>query len=187
LGLRPDDPLAQSPVSVALLPPAEGSSDVIDALVLLHSSQDEAAIRAKVREALGKLGYDSSNSTVNGVQVTKVNAPNNTTVYYTVLGHDLVFSYDTEGLSQAIDTFQGKTSSLASSSVFKQVISQGPKTNAVSLFVSLDNLAKAPGDLGNTYRQLVKQNDYLAKVRADYAAYHWDDSGITIVEDVALK
>ncbi|HLW02583.1 MAG TPA: DUF3352 domain-containing protein [Ktedonobacterales bacterium] len=190
LGLGPDDPLFNAPVSVALLSPQADSNDVVDPLVMLHSSLDAATISAKVQQAVQTLGYKSSSTTLSGVTVTKVQPSNSSTasaVYYTVLGHDLVFGYDTDGISQAIATFQGKNASLAGSSAFKQLIGQAPAANALTLFFSLDNLSKAPGSLGDEYRQLAKQNATLAKVTATYLTYRSDGSGITITEDIALK
>lgn len=185
LGLGPDDPLFKSPVSLALLPPEAGSDDVIEPLALLHSSLDSATISAKVQQALETLGYKTTASTIQGVTVTAVQASQG--VYYAVLGHDLVLGYDTEGISQAINTFQGRLANLAGSPLFKQLVGQAPKNNALTLFASLENLAKAPGELGRVYQQLVKQGGLLAKVTAAYLSYRLDNSGITITEDIALK
>lgn len=188
LGLSPDDALFKAPVSVALLPPKAGSDDVVDALVVLHSSLDAATTNAKVQQALQTLGVTTSTSTMQGVTVTAVHAPQTTqTVYYALLGKDLVFAYDAYGMGQAIDTFQGRTASLASLSTFKQLVAQAPKTNALTLFVSLDNLAHASGQLGDVYRQMVQQNSLLSKMTADYLTYNSDDSGITITDEIALK
>jgi hypothetical protein len=187
LGLSPNDPLFNSPVSLALLTPsADDANNVIDPLVMLHSSLDAATINAKVQQALETLGYKSSTETVDGTQATKIQA-DGATVYYEVLGHDLVFAYDADGLSQAIDTFNGKTGSLAASSTFKALVSQAPKNNAESLFISLENLENAPGELGQTYHQLVGSTGLLTKVTASYLTYNSDGSGVTITEDIALK
>jgi hypothetical protein len=188
-GLDPSDPLFNAPVSVALLTPQADSHDIVDPLVMLHSSLDASSISAKVQQAVKALGYTSSSTAINGVAVTKIQASktNAQTIYYAVLGHDLVFSYDTDGLSQAIDTFQGKISSLASSSAFKNLIAQAPTANALTLFFSLDNLSKAPGSLGDEYRQLVKQNATLGKVTATYLTYRSDGASVTFTEDIALK
>jgi hypothetical protein len=104
-----------------------------------------------------------------------------------VLGHDLVFAYDRYGIGQAIETSQGQINSLAGATTFKQLIGQGPKTNALTLFVSLENLAKASGALGSAYRQLTGQDAFLGKVTAMYLTYNADSSGITLTEDIALK
>jgi hypothetical protein len=186
LGLSPNDALFNAPVSVALLTPEAGSDDVVEPLVMLHSSLDAAAINAKVQQATEKLGYESSNSTVDGVPVTKVQ-DEGTTVYYTVLGHDLVFGYDTDGLTQAIDASKGTMPTLAGSSTFKKLVGAAPQKNAVTLFVSLENLAKAPGELGQTYREIVGQTGLLTKVTASYLTYNTDASGLTFTEDIALK
>ncbi len=186
VGLSPNDALFNAPVSLALLTPDADSNDVLEALVMLHSSLDAGAINAKVQQAAHTLGYETSNSTVDGAQVTKVQ-DEKTTVYYTVLGHDLVFGYDTDGLSQAIDTFNGKVPSLAGSSTFKKLVGSAPQKNAVTLFVSLENLAKAPGDLGRAYREIVGQTGLLTKVTASYLTYNADASGLTFTEDIALK
>lgn len=188
LGLSPDDPLFQAPVSVALLPPKAGSDDVVDPLVMLHSNLDAATTNAKVQQALQTLGATTSTSTLNGVTVTAVQAPQTTqTVYYALLGKDLVFAYDSYGMGQAIDTFQGRTDSLASLATFKELVAQAPKNNALTLFVSLDNLAHASGQLGDAYRQMVQQDSLLAKTTADYLTYNSDDSGITITDEIALR
>ena len=186
LGLSPNDELFHSPVSLALLTPSADSSDVIDPLVMLHSSLDAATINAKVQQALGTLGYASSAATVDGTQATKVQA-DGTTVYYEVLGHDLVFAYDADGLSQAIDTFNGKVGSLAASATFKALVSQAPQNNQETLFISLENLANAPGTLGQTYHELVGSTGLLTKVTASYLTYNGDGNGVTITEDIALK
>jgi hypothetical protein len=170
---------------VALLPPQAGSDDVVEPLVMLHASVDEATASAKVKQAVETLGYATNTSTVDGVTVTAIHASQ--TVYYTLLGHDLVFAYDIYGIGQAIAAFQGRLSSLAGLSPFKELVGQAPKNNALTLFISLENLANAPGQLGDAYRQLVKQNATVAKATAMYLTYSSDDSGITITEDVALK
>lgn len=184
-GLGPDDPLFHAPLSVALLPPAAGSDDVVDPLVMLHASVDAATASAKIKQAVETLGYATSSQTVHGTTVTVIHASR--PVYYTLLGRDLVFAYDADGIGQAIDTYQGRLASLAELSTFKDLVAQAPTNNALTLFISLDNLAKAPGKLGDTYRQLVKQEGILSKATADYLTYRSDDSGITITEDIALK
>jgi uncharacterized ParB-like nuclease family protein len=186
VGLAPGDPLFDAPLSVALLPPQAGSDEVVEPLVMLHSSLDTATTSAKVAQAIETLGYKTSASTVNGVAVTGVQNKGQT-VYYAVLGHDVVFAYDRYGMSQAIETFQGQITSLAGQAAFKRLIAQAPKTNALTLFVSLENLAKASGQLGSVYRQLTGQNAFLGKVTAMYLTYRSDNSGITITEDIALK
>ncbi len=187
LGVSPDDPLFQSPVSVALLPPTAGSNDVIDPLVMLHFSEDAATANATVQQAIATLGYQTDTSTSSGVTVTSVQASGQA-IYYATLGHDLVFAYTSDGLSQAIATFQGHQPSLAQSSAFQQVVSNGSKTNALTLFVSLSNLASAQGSLGDAYRQFVQQTGGLiARVTTSYLTYSSDNSGITITEDIALK
>ena len=110
-------------------------------------------------------------------------------MYGAILGHDLVFGYDTEGLSQAIATFQGKQASLAQPATFTHLVSSEAKEHALTLFVSLENLAKAPGMVGDAYRQLLKQNgsSMLSRVTATYVTYSLDSGGIIFTEDVALK
>lgn len=186
VGLAPSDPLFDAPLSLALLPPQAGSDEVVEPLVMLHSSLDAATTSAKVARALETLGYQTSTSTVNGVTVTAVQDAGQK-VYYAVLGRDLVFAYDSYGMSQAIQTFQGQINSLAGQSAFKQLIAQAPKNNALTLFVSLENLAKASGQLGSAYRQLTGQDAFLGKVTAMYLTYNSDNSGITLTEDIALK
>jgi|GEM_PF-2043282 len=187
LGVSPDDPLLQSPVSLALLPPTAGSDNVVDPLVILHFSEDAATANATVQQAIQSLGYQTETSTLSGVTVTTIQASGQT-ISYATLGHDLVFASDTDGLSQAIGVFQGHQPSLAQSSAFQQAVSNGARTNALTLFVSLSNLASAPGSLGDSYRQFVKQNTGLiARVTTSYLTYNSDNTGITITEDIALK
>ena len=186
VGLGPDDPLFNAPVSLALLPPEAGSNDAVDPLVLLHLSIDADTANAKIQQALQTLGYPSSPSSIKGVTVTEVYGPQ--TVYYAILGHDLVFSYDTDGISQAIDTFQGHQQSLAQSATFQGLVNNEGQNNALTLFVSLENLAKAPGPLGDAYRQLLGQDhSLLSRTTASYLVFNSDSNGITITEDIALK
>lgn len=186
VGLSPNDPLFHAPVSLALLTPTADSNDVVEPLVMLHSSLDAAATKAKVQQAINTLGYETSSSTVKGVEVTTVR-DERTTVYYAVLGHDLVFAYDMEGMSQAIDASQGNVATLAGSATFKKLVSQAPQRNAETLFISLENLSKAPGELGRLYRQIVGDTGLLTKVTASYMTYNVDSGGLTFTEDVALK
>jgi hypothetical protein len=186
VGLGPDDPLFNAPVSVALLPPKAGSDQVVEPLVLLHATVDATTASAKVQQAVQNLGYTTTSSTISGTTVTAIHAPSQT-VYYTLLGQDLVFAGDSYGISQAIDTFQGRLSSLAGLSTFKELVAQAPKDNALTVFIGLDTLSKATGPLGDFYRNLVKQSGLLAKATAAYLTYSSDDSGITITQDLALK
>jgi hypothetical protein len=186
VGLSPNDPLFNAPASLALLSPQAGSDDAVDPLVLLHFSIDPNSANAKVQQAIQNLGYDSSSTTIDGVNVTEVDASQ--TVYYAILGHDLVFSYDTDGLAQAIATFQGKQQSLAQSATFQQLVSNEGQSNALTVFVSLENIAKASGPLGDAYRQFLKSDtSLLSRTTATYVTYNSDASSITITEDIALK
>jgi hypothetical protein len=186
VGLPPDDPLLNAPASLALLPPQAGSDDAVDPLVLLHFNIDPASANAKVQQAVENLGYDSSSTTIDGVTVTEIDASQ--TVYYAILGHDLVFSYDTDGLTQAIATAQGKQQSLAQSATFQQLANSEGQSNALTVFISLENIAKAPGPLGDAYRQaLGSDTSLLSRTTASYLVYSSDASGITITEDIALK
>jgi hypothetical protein len=204
-GLGPDDPLFQAPLSFALL--ASPQSDTPDVLVMLHVSGDTASADAKIQGALQNAGYVTSTSTVSGVTVTEIKQvinldngtdnPNPGTVpptvtetqgYYAVVGHDLVFGSTLDAITQSINAAQGTVGSLAKSSAFQNVLKQGPKNMALSLFISLDNLAKAPGPLGDSYRDFAKHDtSLLSKVKTAYLIYGWDDSGITLTEVITLK
>lgn len=210
VGLAPTDPLFNAPLSFAVLATSNTTGDadnMVDGLVMLHTSGDPTTADAKVQQALANINARTSTSTISGVTVTTIqtlqssgtvdltnpdtgSAPQSykTLAYYAPLGHDLVFASSTNALTQAIDTFQGKQASLAKSALFTQMISQQPQDTAFSLFISLDNLATAPGALGQSYKQLTgDKNSILSKTRASYLTYTWTDQGITVTEDIALK
>ena len=220
VGLAPNDPLFNAPLSFAVLATANTTGDadnVIDGLVMLHTSGDPTSADAKVQQALANINTHTSTSTISGVTVTTIQTRqsgtmfdlnpgqtlrNSSTIdlhpgaggdyktlaYYAPLGHDLVFASSINAITQAIETYQGKQASLAKSALFTQIIAQQPQNTAFSLFISLDNLANAPGALGQTYKQLTSdKNSLLAKTRASYLTYTWTDEGITITEDIALK
>jgi hypothetical protein len=206
VGLAPDDPLFNAPLSFAVLatPNTSGDADnVVDGLVMLHASGDPASADAKVQQALVNINAHTSTSTISGVTVTTIQAlqDNNTidltsgaggsyktVAYYAPLGHDLVFASSTNAITQAIATYQGKQASLAKSALFTQMVKQQPQDTAFSLFISLDNLANAPGALGQDYKQLTSdKNSLISKTRASYLTYTWTNQGITITEDIALQ
>lgn len=196
LGLAPSDPLFNAPLSFAVLTPSNTSGNansVADGLVMLHTSGDPTSADAKVQEALANINARTSTSTISGVTVTTIQTLQGggsyrTTAYYAPLGHDLVFATTTDAITQAIDTYQGKQASLAKSALFTQMVKQQPQNVAASLFISLDNLANAPGALGQDYKQLTSdKNSLLSKTHGSYLTYTWTDQGITITEDIALQ
>lgn len=204
-GLSSDDPLFQAPLSFALL--ASPQSETPDVLVLLHVSGDPASADAKIQGAFQHAGYATKTSDVSGVTVTEIDQvinldngtdnPNPGTVpptvtqtqgYYAVVGHDLVFASTLDGISQSIAASQGKVGSLAKSPAFQNAVKQGPKTMALSVFISLESLANAPGPLGDAYRDFAKKDtSALSKIKTAYLIYSWDDSGITLTEVIAVK
>jgi hypothetical protein len=199
LGLAPNDPLFNAPLSFAMLTPSNTSGNAdnaVDGLVMLHASSDPTTADAKVQEALANINALTSTSIISGVTVTTIQTLQNsdtgssykTVAYYAPLGHDLVFATTTNAITQAIATYQGKQASLAKSALFTQMIKQQPQNTAFSLFISLDNLANAPGALGQEYKQLTSdKNSLLSKTRGSYLTYTWTDQGITITEDIALQ
>ncbi len=195
LGLAPSDPLFNAPLSFAVLTPSNtsGNTDnVVDGLVMLHTSGDPTSADTKVQQALANINALTSTSTISGVTVTTIqtlqNSSYKTVAYYAPLGHDLVFASATSAITQAIATYQGKQASLAKSALFTQMVKQQPQNTALSLFISLDNLANAPGALGQEYKQLTSdKNSLLSKTRGSYLTYTWTDQGITITEDIALQ
>jgi hypothetical protein len=204
-GLSSDDPLFQAPLSFALL--ASPQSETPDVLVLLHVNGDTASADAKIQGAFQHAGYTTSTSEVSGVTVTEIKQvvdldngtdnPNPGTVpptvtqtqgYYAVVGHDLVFASTLDAITQSIAASQGKVGSLAKSASFQNAVKQGPKTMALSVFISLENLANAQGPLGDAYRDFAKNDKSpLSKLKTAYLIYSWDDSGITLTEVIAVK
>ncbi len=195
MGLAPDDPLFKAPLSVAGWATSKTSGDAddfIDGLLMLHASGDPASADTKVQRIFQHLDARTSTQTISGITVTTIQTRQHgvykTLAYYAVLGHNLVFGSSIDAISQAIATFQGKQPSLAKSTRFQQMTQQQPKDNALSLFINLDNLANAPGMVGQTYRQIAgKEHSLLSKTSATYVTYQWDSKGITITEDLALK
>lgn len=204
-GLSLSDPLFQAPLSFALL--ASPKSETPDVLVMLHVSGDPASADAKIQGAFQSAGYVTSTSTVSGVTVTEIKKvinldngtgnPNPGTVpptttqtqgFYAVEGHDLVFASTLDAITQSIAASQGKVGSLAKSAAFQNAVKQGPKNMALSLFISLDNLANAQGPLGDAYRDFAKKDtSAFSKIKTAYLIYSWDDSGITVTEVIAVK
>jgi len=205
VGLAPDDPLLNAPLSFAIMatPNTTGDLDnILDGLVLLHVSGDPASADASVHQALRNIGAFTSTSTISGVSVTTIQVPENTDTsntgvpissyhtlaYYALLGHDLVFGSSQSAVSQAISTFQGKQQSLAQAQLFQQMVTAEPKNLAFSLFINLVNLANAPGAVGQSYRQAIAKNNALfSKGRAIYLTSTWTGQSITITEDLALQ
>jgi hypothetical protein len=204
-GLSLDDPLFQAPLSFALL--ASPQSETPEVLVMLHVSGDTASADAKIQSAFQHAGYVTSTSDVSGVTVTEIDkvinlengtdTPNpgavpptvtQTQGYYAVVGHDLVFASTLDAITQSIAASQGTVGSLAKSASFQNAVKQGPKNMALGLFISLENLANAPGPLGDSYRNFTqKDTSLLSKVTTAYLVYSWDDSGITLTEVIAVK
>lgn len=208
VGLAPDDPLFKAPVSFAVMATSNKGDlgNIIDGLVLLHITGDPASANQKVHQALQTIGAHTSTSTISGVTVTTIQTQQTTVqvdpktgkvthstgyqtqAYYALLGHDLVFGSSTNAVSQAISTFQGKQQSLAQAQLFQQMVSAQPKNVAFSLFISLQNLANAPGTVGQSYRQAVSNNSSVfSKARGVYVTSTSTNQGITITEDIALQ